>query len=1033
MGGTIKGITVEIGGDTTKLGTALKGVNASAKSLQSELRGVNTLLKMDPGNVTLLQQKQDLLNKSIGETKDKLNTLKETQSQVQEQFDKGEITEEQYRDFQREIVATEEKLKGLEKEAKNFGSVHSQQIAAAGEKMKTYGDKITDVGKKVSKLSGVAAGALGLASKTAIDFETAWTGVTKTVDGTDEQLATVRQGILDLAETTASSSEDIAAISEAAGQLGIETDNIVGFTDAIVRLGDSTNLVGDEGAAQLAKFANIVGMSQDKFENLGSAIVDLGNHYATTEQDIVNMSMRLAGAGKQVGLSEGEILGLSTALSSVGVESEMGGSAVSKAMVKMQNAVEMSTSKLPNVLQKTGMSLHELQLMASNDSKGFKNLAQSIDMTSKELTNIVNAGVDLENFSAVSGMSAEQFKKAWKDDAAGALSAFIKGLGDADETGESAITMLSEMGLTEVRLRDSLLRAANAGDLFNEAMKTGSEAFEENTALANESNKRYETTAAKLSQLKETIKNIAITLGETLLPIISSVAENVKNALKHFTNLNPTMQKIILIITSVVATAGPLLVIIGKVVSSIGSILTLAPKIATAFKAVKTAMSASFLTSPVFLVVAAITAVIAAVVLLYKNCEPFREFVDNLWEKIKAFFKDVGEWFKSVGEWFKGLWESISEFFEKVGLFFTETIPNAISEFWNKLKTFFTETIPNTINGFIEKIKTFFTENWKALLLLIVNPFAGAFKLLYDNCEGFRNFVNGFIEKVKTLFTEGLEKIKTFFTEKIPELINNIVTWFSELPNKIYNAIVGTVDKIRTWGDKIKEKATTAIKNLVNGVINNAKTLPSKIANAINGAITTVTTWGSNMVNRARNAMSNVVSGVTSKLKEIPSRVTSIGRDIIEGLWNGINDKVEWIKNKIVGFKDQVLSKLKSVFDIHSPSRLLKTEIGYRLAEGVGEGIIESDAPSDAMDKLRKNILSESDGINGITLKRQIENTFKNSSGTDSGLLNRLDAILTKLDKRTQVVLDTGVLVGETIDDYDAALGTKSTKLARGW
>lgn len=475
---------------------------------------------------------------------------------------------------------------------------------------------------------------------------------------------------------------------------------------------------------------------------------------------------------------------------------------------------------------------------------------------------------------------------------------------------------------------------------------------------------------------------------------------------------------------------------LGKVVSSIGSILTYAPKIVSAVKSVMGVVSklGGFLAAhPAVAIIAAIAAVIAIVISLYKNCEPFREFVDNLWEKIKAFFKDVGEWFKSVGEWFKGLWESISEFFEKVKLFFTETIPNAVSEFWNKVKIFFTETIPNAVNAFIEKIKTFFTENWKALLLLIVNPFAGAFKLLYDNCEGFRNFVNGFVEKVKTLFTEGLEKIKTFFTEKIPDLIQKIVTWFSELPSKIYNAIVGTVDKIRTWGDKIKEKATTAIKNLVNGVISNAKTLPGKIANAINGAITTVTTWGSNMVNRARNAMSNVVSGVTSKLKEIPSKVTSIGRDIIEGLWNGINDKVDWIKNKIVGFKDQVLSKLKSVFDIHSPSRLLKTEIGYRLAEGVGEGITESDAPGDAMAKLRKNILSESDGINGITLKRQIENTFKSSGGTDNGLLNRLDAILTKLDKRTQVILDTGALIGETIDGYDKALGEKSTKLARGW
>lgn len=973
MGGTIKGITVEIGGDTTKLGTALKGVNASTKSLQNELRGVNTLLKMDPGNVTLLQQKQDLLNKSIGETKEKLNTLKETQSQVQEQFDKGEITEEQYRDFQREIVATEERLKSLEKEAKNFGSVHSQQIAAAGEKMKTYGDKITDVGKDMTKVTGVIAGVGAAAVKTTADFDGAMSNVQAISGATGDDFTALRDKAIEMGSKTkfsASESADALTYMAMAGwKTGDMLDGLEGIMNAAAATGTDLGTTSDIITDGLTAF----GMSAKESSHFADVLTKASNSANTNIEMLGETFKYAAPVCGTLGISLEDCAVAAGLMGNAGIKASNAGTSIRKGLLNLAS---------PTKSVAAAMEQYNIKLIENED--GSINLMKTMQNMRTQLGGLSES----EQTAAISAIAGKNAVSGW-----------------------AAIVNASEDDFNNLTaaIADSNGAAQEASDI------------------------QLDNLSGQITILKSTLEGIAIQIGDILMPTVRAIVEKIQEWTTKFSALDEGTKKIIVVIASVVAAIGPVLLIVGKLVSSIGSILTLAPKIATAFKAVKAAMSASFLTNPVFLVVAAITAVITAVVLLYKNCEPFRVFVDNLWEKIKAFFKDVGEWFKSVGEWFRGLWESISEFFEKVGLFFTETIPNAISEFWNKVKTFFTETIPNTINGFIEKIKNFFTENWKALLLLIVNPFAGAFKLLYDNCEGFRNFVNGFVEKVKTLFTEGLEKIKTFFTEKIPELINNIVTWFSELPNKIYNAIVGTVDKIRTWGDKIKEKATTAIKNLVNSVINNAKTLPSKIANAINGAITTVTTWGSNMVNRARDAMGNVVSGVTSKLKEIPSRVTSIGRDIIEGLWNGINDKVEWIKNKIVGFKDQVLSKLKSVFDIHSPSRLLKTEIGYRLAEGVGEGIIESDAPSDAMAKLRKNILNESDGINGITLKRQIENTFKNSSGTDSGLLNRLDAILTKLDKRTQVVLDTGVLVGETIDDYDAALGTKSTKLARGW
>ena len=248
MASKIQGITVEIGGDTTKLGNALQSVNEKAKSLQSELKGVNTLLKMDPTNVTLLTQKQDILNQSIAECREKLNVLKSTQAQVQEQFEKGEITAKQYRDFQREIVATESKLKSLEKQAKSFGSVGAQQIAAVGEKLQNVGSNITDVGKKLIPVSAAASATLVGVTKSAIDFETAFTGVTKTVDGTEEELENIRQGLFKLSEATASSATDIAAVAEAAGQLGVKTPNILNFTETMVRLGDSTNLAADEAA-----------------------------------------------------------------------------------------------------------------------------------------------------------------------------------------------------------------------------------------------------------------------------------------------------------------------------------------------------------------------------------------------------------------------------------------------------------------------------------------------------------------------------------------------------------------------------------------------------------------------------------------------------------------------------------------------------------------------------------------------------------------------------------------------------------------
>lgn len=573
----------------------ISGFKANIKEAEKSITNLNNQLKLNQsqlkGNTddsNLLSQRIETLKKKYDEqTKVVENTRKayeeavkvfgENSKEAENLKNKLLQAETAQQNIKNEIDKTNQQLIAQTNNLAKTGKAWQE----SGERLKDYGSKIESVGKKLSILSGLVGGIAIASLKSSIDFESAFTGVTKTVDATEEELAELRQGILDLSTEIPTSATEIAAVAEAAGQLGIKTENILSFSKAMIDLGNSTNLTSEEAASQLAKFANIMQMSQEDFDKLGSAIVDLGNNFATTEADIVDMAMRLAGAGKQVGLTEGEVLGLATALSSVGIEAEMGGSAISKAMVKMQNAVELGGGKLNTVLSKTGKSLRDLELLSANNSKDFKDLCDSIGMTSTEVKQLITAGTNLEDFANISGMTAEQFKKAWQEDAVGALTAFINGLGDAENKGESAITMLSEMGLTEVRLRDSLLRAANAGDLLNTAVETGTKAFKENTALANEANKRYATTESQLKMLKNEATKTAIEFGDELAPSLRQLVKdskpllkNIASAVKSFAELDSKTKKNIISIGALVVALGPAVKIGGTFIKTLGSVKT---------------------------------------------------------------------------------------------------------------------------------------------------------------------------------------------------------------------------------------------------------------------------------------------------------------------------------------------------------------------------------------------------------------------------------------------------------------------------
>ena len=517
----VRGLLIEIGGDTTKLQTALKDVDKTTASLSKELKGINTLLKFDPSNTTLLNQKTKVLSESIEETEKRLSALQ----QAQEKLDSSGIDKNsaEYRDLQREIESTTQKLSKLKTESSNWTKA-GQALENFGNKIYSVGSVIDSVGNKLTMGLTLPIVALGTyAVKAAIDYESAFAGVRKTVDATEEEFQEFSDGIIAMSKELPSSATEIAAVAEAAGQLGIQNDALLSFTRTMIDLGEATNLTSDEAATQLARFANITQMSQQNFDKLGSSVVALGNNFATTEAEIVAMALRLAGAGKQVNMSEAEILGFAAALSSVGIEAEAGGSAFSKVMLRIESDIATNSDYL-------------------------------------------------KEWAKVADMSIDEFVNLWKNDAAQALSVFIQGLSTLESRGENAIVMLSDLGLSEVRVRDSLLRASNASSVFTSALETSTNAWNENVALTNEAEQRYKTTQSQIDIAKNRFDALAMSLADGLLPHINDLLGFLGDLADDFANMSEEEQEAILKNIALVAAIGPLVKIAGTLTKGIGKV-----------------------------------------------------------------------------------------------------------------------------------------------------------------------------------------------------------------------------------------------------------------------------------------------------------------------------------------------------------------------------------------------------------------------------------------------------------------------------
>ena len=492
--------------------SATIAAKANLERCKEEFKGARDQVKLLEGqlksNAKTLQNNADTISTTTTNLNNAKAAVKETEAEIKK------LTEELYR---------------MQSKWTQAGTA----LTAFSKKCETVSKAMISAGKGMTAAITTPILALGTAAvKASIDYESAFTSVRKTVDATEEEYSRLSSSIKEMSTQVASSGSDIAEVVAVAGQLGIQNEHLMAFARTMIDLGNSTDIVADDAAATLAKFANIMNMDQSLFQNLGSALVDLGNNYATTESAIMEMSMRLAGAGHQVGLSESQILGFATALSSVGIEAQMGGSAFSKALVKMEVAAE------------TG-------------------------------------GQALDDFAKVSDMTAEQFKALWKADPAGAFQAFIVGLSKMDDEGESAIATLEEIGIKEVRLRDTLLRATNATELFSKTQVTANKAWKENTALTAEANKRYSTTESRLKNLKNTAVLFAQQLGDDLNPTIQEMIDKANDLLASFLEMDESQRMAIIRFAGIAAAAGPAILVIGKTVGTVGKASTAIGKFAT--------------------------------------------------------------------------------------------------------------------------------------------------------------------------------------------------------------------------------------------------------------------------------------------------------------------------------------------------------------------------------------------------------------------------------------------------------------------
>ena len=885
-----------------------------------------------------------------------------------------------------------------------------------------FGKSTTSIGTSVpALLNGIGKGlTVGLTApitagfaasvKASSDFESALAGVAKTTNLSGKELEAMGTAIKNMAREVPASTTEIAAVAEAAGQLGISKENIMGFTRTMIDMGEATNLTADEAATAFARFANITQMPQTEMSNLGSTVVALGNNFATTEKEIVDMGMRLAATGTQIGLNQAEIMGLATAMSSVGINAEAGGTAMSTTMKKINSAVVGSNEKIKdfeqNISGATGITVDSFCLAMNAGGKAAENMAKKLGITpkyakelSKDLGDSINS---LYDFSEVAGMSATEFSEKWRTKPTEALEAFISGLQKVVESGGDVNGVLSNLGITGIRETDTLNRLAGAGDMLNQAFDMANESFSKNTALSDEAAQRYATFASQVKTLWKTIKEVGVVIGDMLIPYVQKAVDFIGKLVTSFLDMDPSAQKAIVVIAAIAAAIGPLLVTLSKIPKTVENIqggFGLLKKslglLGGGFTKLGGFAKAAFgiIMAHPFVAIAAAAAV--AIGLIIANWDKIGPIVAQVWEGIKTKAAEtwmaITEGVSAFIEGFKAAWEAIPEFFSNLWTGITEGITTAfdgakeaIVTVWDGIKTAVVEKVTGIkdgimkalepISGNIENIwngiKTVTQAAWDIIKnvvigagLVILQTITGDFKGAVDSAkqiwDNLKQATQTAWEAIKDIIKNAIEAASTVIstvTAKIKEAITTAWNNVKETTTSVWNSIKEAIKQ--AW-DNIKESVKTSIENVKTAIKDGFDQAKQNISTAVENIKKTVSDGFKNVLTTIKNTLRELpgtiktaFSQAINAAKSFISQAIQAGRDLINGFITGIKETASNLANAAKNVVGNAISAAKSALKIHSPSRVFK-DIGFYTVKGFAVGLTDNaKMAADAMNKV---------------------------------------------------------------------------------
>lgn len=577
----------------------VKSVDKNVNALKMQKSSIENMISAKKNEINTLENANKIVNKgstaymdnqrAIQWTTTELNALekqhKKVSSAIQEQQNNLTNSKKAYEDAQTAVSQATKQYEEYEKGVKAAEKVaNAERWQQTGKGLKEVGESIDTITKPIQYAATAALGLGSASAIAAVQFEDNFANVKKTVDGTPEQLEDIRQKIIQMSTTGVNghsaipqTTAELNELAAAGGQLGITTDNIVDFTEVMAQMGSATNLVGEEGAATLARFQNVMGVGQNEIRNIGSAIVDLGNHSATTESEIASMALRMGKYGSSVRMSAADVLGYSAALSSLGIEAQMGGSAIGRTWLSIEKAV-------------------------------------------------ANGGEGLKAFAKYSGKSAKEFKEQWNTDSSGAFNGLLKGL----QSAENLTVALDDLGINNTQDIQAMMALVNGYDLVTASVERSNTAYQENTALQEEFDAKAETTASKLSVAKNNVVEIARSFGDLMLPTIVDVSNGVSQYTQKIASMDDAQKKNII-------TAGATVVAMGAITKGSTGLIKWAGNTVEAVGNIKKAFSAGGALAKFAPTLASIGAVAGpavlslgamatATVVLYKAARKYEEY-----------------------------------------------------------------------------------------------------------------------------------------------------------------------------------------------------------------------------------------------------------------------------------------------------------------------------------------------------------------------------------------------------------------------